>query len=129
MLFPEVEPCSLGSCLNPLEYLPKVFIHEKLLSFSSKKDQHPVLLKQLALEAPHWGQFGHSVMEWIPSHVYIFFNGLADELAKQGSAEPLDNRSLLTSNETFSKVRAITTGPGGSHLFRTGTNKNILGLP
>ncbi|GBN09867.1 hypothetical protein AVEN_26134-1 [Araneus ventricosus] len=44
---------SLGPCLNPLDELPRVFFHEKLLSFSSKKDQHPVLLKQLGLETIH----------------------------------------------------------------------------
>ncbi|GBN49437.1 hypothetical protein AVEN_24310-1 [Araneus ventricosus] len=53
LLFPEVEPWSLGPCLNPLEDLPRIFFHEKLLSFSSKKDQQPILLKQLALETIH----------------------------------------------------------------------------
>ncbi|GBN95141.1 hypothetical protein AVEN_22082-1 [Araneus ventricosus] len=68
-------------------------------------------------------------LQWIPSKEYLFFNDLADELAKEGSAEPLDNRGLLTFSEIFSKVRADTTGPGGSHLFTTGTNRNILGMP
>ncbi|GBN97079.1 hypothetical protein AVEN_266175-1 [Araneus ventricosus] len=45
-------------------------------------------------------------LQWIPSHADLFFNDLADELAKEGSAEPLDNRGLLTYNEIFSKVRA-----------------------
>ncbi|GBN42777.1 hypothetical protein AVEN_31614-1 [Araneus ventricosus] len=49
----KVEPCSLWPSLNSLEDLPRVFFHEKLLSFSSKKDQHPVLHKQLALETTH----------------------------------------------------------------------------
>ncbi|GBN04912.1 hypothetical protein AVEN_221381-1 [Araneus ventricosus] len=42
----------------------------------------------------------------MPSHVDLFFNDLADELAKEGSAEPIDNRGLLTYSEIFSKVRA-----------------------
>ncbi|GBM26685.1 hypothetical protein AVEN_124980-1 [Araneus ventricosus] len=37
-----------------------------------------------------------------PSHVDLFFN----DLAKEGSAEPLDNRGLLTYSEIFSKGRA-----------------------
>ncbi|GBM48134.1 hypothetical protein AVEN_10541-1 [Araneus ventricosus] len=45
-------------------------------------------------------------LQWIPSHVDLFFNDLADELAKEGSSEPLDNRGLLTYCEIFSKVRA-----------------------
>ncbi|GBM04396.1 hypothetical protein AVEN_35578-1 [Araneus ventricosus] len=45
-------------------------------------------------------------LQWIPSHVDLFFNDLADDLAKEGSAEPLDNRGLLTYREIFSKVRA-----------------------
>ncbi|GBM43210.1 hypothetical protein AVEN_76350-1 [Araneus ventricosus] len=45
-------------------------------------------------------------LQWIPSHVDLFFNDLADELAKEGSAEPIDNRGLLTYSEIFSKVRA-----------------------
>ncbi|GBO05339.1 hypothetical protein AVEN_126979-1 [Araneus ventricosus] len=68
-------------------------------------------------------------LQWIPSHVDLFFNDLVDELAKEGSAEPLGNRGLLTYSDIFSKVRPITTGPGGSHLFMTGINENILGLP
>ncbi|GBM04891.1 hypothetical protein AVEN_252830-1 [Araneus ventricosus] len=44
--------------------------------------------------------------KWIPSHVDLFFNDLADELVMEGSAEPLDNRGLLTYSEIFSKVRA-----------------------
>ncbi|GBO12431.1 hypothetical protein AVEN_139327-1, partial [Araneus ventricosus] len=44
-------------------------------------------------------------LQWIPSHIDIFFNDLADELTKEGSAEPLDNRGLLTVREIFSKVR------------------------
>ncbi|GBN93735.1 hypothetical protein AVEN_145381-1 [Araneus ventricosus] len=47
-----------------------------------------------------------SLDRWIPSHADLFFNDLADELAKEGSAEPLDNRGLLTYSEIFSKVRA-----------------------
>ncbi|GBN49439.1 hypothetical protein AVEN_24311-1 [Araneus ventricosus] len=31
---------------------------------------------------------------------------MADEVAKEGSAEPLDNRGLLTYSKIFSKVRA-----------------------
>ncbi|GBM29669.1 hypothetical protein AVEN_203580-1 [Araneus ventricosus] len=45
-------------------------------------------------------------LQWIPSHVDLFFNDLADELAKEGYAEPLNNRGLLTFSEIFSKVRA-----------------------
>ncbi|GBN32013.1 hypothetical protein AVEN_169110-1 [Araneus ventricosus] len=45
-------------------------------------------------------------LQWIPSHVDLLFNDLADELAKDGSAEPLDNRGLLTYSEIFSKGRA-----------------------
>ncbi|GBM28437.1 hypothetical protein AVEN_33893-1 [Araneus ventricosus] len=44
-------------------------------------------------------------LQYILSHVDIFFNDLADELAKEGSAEPLDNRGLLTVRQIFSKVR------------------------
>ncbi|GBN30122.1 hypothetical protein AVEN_270067-1 [Araneus ventricosus] len=209
LLFPEVEPCSLGPFLNLLEDLPRVFFHEKLWSFSSKKDRRPVLLKQLALETIHntplgavriftdgskndngntgsgvviktpdaitkikkrnpnfcsvfrseliaidealdhmisnnsscdiciftdsrssiqflsnWRNIGDKTgtdivnklriysshnnihLQWIPSHVDLFFNDLADELAKESSAELLDNRGLLTYSEIFSEVRA-----------------------
>ncbi|GBN83276.1 hypothetical protein AVEN_254658-1 [Araneus ventricosus] len=40
--------------------------------------------------------------EWIPSHIDLFFI----DLAKEGSAEPLDNRCLLTFSEISSEVRA-----------------------
>ncbi|GFV58559.1 RNase H domain-containing protein [Trichonephila clavipes] len=39
--------------MNPLKDLPRVFSHEKLLSFSSKKNQHPAHLRQLASELIH----------------------------------------------------------------------------
>ncbi|GBO22683.1 hypothetical protein AVEN_200877-1 [Araneus ventricosus] len=48
--------------------------------------------------------------QWIRFHVDLFFNDLTDELAKEGSAEPLDNRGLLTFSETSSKVRSDSNG-------------------
>ncbi|GBM89969.1 hypothetical protein AVEN_43405-1 [Araneus ventricosus] len=44
-------------------------------------------------------------LQWIPSHTYLFFYYSADELAKEGSAETLDNRGLLNYSEIFSKVK------------------------
>ncbi|GBN04719.1 hypothetical protein AVEN_207866-1 [Araneus ventricosus] len=41
-------------------------------------------------------------LQWNSFHVDLFFN----DLAKEVSAEPLDNRGLLTYSEIFSKVSA-----------------------
>ncbi|GBO41692.1 hypothetical protein AVEN_176227-1 [Araneus ventricosus] len=66
-------------------------------------------------------------LQWIPSHVDLFFNDLVDKLAMEGSAEPLE--VYLPIVKFSQKSGSMTTGPEGSHLFMTGTNKNILGLP
>ncbi|GBN24228.1 hypothetical protein AVEN_102233-1 [Araneus ventricosus] len=44
-------------------------------------------------------------MQRIPFRVDLYFNNLADELAKEGSAEPLDDTGLLNYSEIFSNVR------------------------
>ncbi|GFX53032.1 RNase H domain-containing protein [Trichonephila clavipes] len=44
-------------------------------------------------------------LQWIPSHVDLYFNDLADELAKEGSNDPIDSSDLLTYNEIYSKVK------------------------
>ncbi|GFV63297.1 RNase H domain-containing protein [Trichonephila clavipes] len=40
-----------------------------------------------------------------PSQVDLYFNDLADELAKEGSNDPIDSSDLLTYNEIYSKVK------------------------
>ncbi|GFX84277.1 RNase H domain-containing protein [Trichonephila clavipes] len=44
-------------------------------------------------------------LQWIPSHVDLYFNDLADELAKEGSNDPIDSSDLLTYNEINSKEK------------------------
>ncbi|GBN04468.1 hypothetical protein AVEN_84038-1 [Araneus ventricosus] len=41
-------------------------------------------------------------LQWIPSHVDIYGNEVADNLAKQGTAEPLCSTPSLTSDEIYS---------------------------
>ncbi|XP_042904077.2 uncharacterized protein [Parasteatoda tepidariorum] len=53
LLFPDIEHCSIEPNIDPLKDLPRVFFHEELLASSSKKNQHPALLRQLALETIH----------------------------------------------------------------------------
>ncbi|GFU64450.1 RNase H domain-containing protein [Trichonephila clavipes] len=150
--------------MNPLKGLPRVFFHEELLSFSSKKNQHPAHLRQSALETIHntqpnavhiftdgskfdSGNTGSGVViknqdaitkikRRNPNHCSVFrsepiainaalehmisikgtwdiwiftdnlyFNDLADELAKEGSNDPIDSSNLLTYNEIYSKVK------------------------
>ncbi|GFY21269.1 RNase H domain-containing protein [Trichonephila clavipes] len=182
--------------MNPLKDLPRVFFHEELFSFSSKKNQHPAHLRQLALETIHntspdavniftdgskfdsgstgsgvviknldaitkikrrrkiravhfrslssraeksvlfswrvkssiqylsnWRIIGDRIglniidnvktysthndihLQWIPSHVELYFNDLANELAKEGSNDPIGSSDLLTCNEIYSKVK------------------------
>ncbi|GFU18079.1 RNase H domain-containing protein [Trichonephila clavipes] len=45
-------------------------------------------------------------LQWILSHVNLYFNDLANELAKEGSNDPIDSSDLLTYNEIYSKVKA-----------------------
>ncbi|GFV98606.1 RNase H domain-containing protein [Trichonephila clavipes] len=44
-------------------------------------------------------------LQWIPSHLDLYFNDLANELAKEGSNDPIDSSDLLTYNEIYSKVK------------------------
>ncbi|GBN75833.1 hypothetical protein AVEN_175151-1 [Araneus ventricosus] len=41
-------------------------------------------------------------LQWIPSHVDIYLNEVADDLAKQGTAEPLCSAPSLTFDEIYS---------------------------
>ncbi|GBO14548.1 hypothetical protein AVEN_264268-1 [Araneus ventricosus] len=41
-------------------------------------------------------------LQWIPSHVDIYGNEVADDLAKQGTAEPLFSTPSLTFDEIYS---------------------------
>ncbi|GFU69143.1 RNase H domain-containing protein [Trichonephila clavipes] len=43
-------------------------------------------------------------LQWIPSQVDLYFNDLADELASEGSNDPIDSSYLQTYNEIYSKV-------------------------
>ncbi|GFW81205.1 RNase H domain-containing protein [Trichonephila clavipes] len=44
-------------------------------------------------------------LQWIPSRVDLYFNDLADELAKEGFNDPIESSDLLTYNEIYSKVK------------------------
>ncbi|GFY10886.1 RNase H domain-containing protein [Trichonephila clavipes] len=73
--------------MNPLKDLPRVFFHEELLSFSSKKIQHPAHLRQLALETIH---------NIPPDAVHIFTDGSKFDSGKTGSGVVIKNQDAIT---------------------------------
>ncbi|GFW05379.1 RNase H domain-containing protein [Trichonephila clavipes] len=87
LLFSDVEPCLLDPSMNPLKDLPRVFFHEELLSFSSKNNQHPAHLRQLALEKIH---------STSPDAVHIFTDGSKFDCGNTGSVVAIKKQDAIT---------------------------------
>ncbi|GFV73104.1 uncharacterized protein TNCV_3665211 [Trichonephila clavipes] len=72
----------------------------------NKMSDHPELLKQLALELS--GR--HPVhLQWVPSHVDLLGNEVADDLAKAATRNPVDpeDHMVLTSTEIYSRAEEL----------------------
>ncbi|GFW27700.1 RNase H domain-containing protein [Trichonephila clavipes] len=73
--------------MNPLKDLPRVFFHEELLSFSSKKNQPPAHLRQLALETIH---------NTPPDAVHIFTDGSKFDSGNTVNSVVIKNQDAIT---------------------------------
>ncbi|GFT75708.1 probable RNA-directed DNA polymerase from transposon BS [Trichonephila clavipes] len=90
--FSDVEPCLLETnSKSSIQYLSnwrnigdriRLNIIDNVKTYSTHNDIH---------------------LLWIPSHVELYFNDIADELAKEGSNDPIDSSDLLTCNGIYSK--------------------------
>ncbi|GBM86232.1 hypothetical protein AVEN_143876-1 [Araneus ventricosus] len=69
-----------------------------------KKTSQAEINRQLeeVSERVHIGVDHEVHLQWIPSHVDIYGNEVADDLAKQGTAEPLCSAPSLTFDENYS---------------------------
>ncbi|GBO14833.1 hypothetical protein AVEN_165839-1 [Araneus ventricosus] len=50
---------------------------------------------------------GNNIPQWIPSHVNLKYNDIADSLAKEGTSVPLANVEPLTYLELYSRRKAF----------------------
>ncbi|GFV37033.1 RNase H domain-containing protein [Trichonephila clavipes] len=102
LLFSDVEPCLLEPSMNPMKDLPSVFFHEEFLSFSSKKNQHPAHLRQLALE---------TIYNTPPDAVHIFTDGSKFDSGNIGNGVAIKNQNAIT------KIKRIN--PNHCSVFRS----------
>ncbi|GFX46998.1 uncharacterized protein TNCV_316211 [Trichonephila clavipes] len=108
-----VEHHCLTSFINPDLVVQRVTFHYNLMPNVNKMSDHPEFLKQLALEVMagislddlYWPR--SILMAWVPSHVGLLENEVADDLAKAATSNPGDpeNHMVLTSTEIYSRAK------------------------
>ncbi|GBM37764.1 hypothetical protein AVEN_25878-1 [Araneus ventricosus] len=54
-------------------------------------------------------------LQWIPSHINLKYNYIADSLAKEGTIMPQAHVEPLTYLELYSRIKALSTFLGGIH--------------
>ncbi|GFX23534.1 RNase H domain-containing protein [Trichonephila clavipes] len=120
LLDQDVEEHFLKNGFNPQEGLPRVHFKPEMGDHTSKNQDPPEYLRQLALEiidkipaaamqiyTDELSQQHEIYFQWIPSHIGLFGSDTADLLAKEGVTEDLMSRRTLTLSENFLKTKSL----------------------